>query len=79
MNYLDYSVLNYIRFLIAKHKLLPGQCWVLQFWVCTSVSLPEQSLPPCAGDGLLQVRVLDLDCVPPPQVTGHGVQAVNAL
>ena len=35
-----------------------------------SEELPEQSLPPPNGVGLLHVRVLDL--VPSPQVTEHA-------
>ena len=34
---------------------------------------PEQDAPPSAGDGLVQV--LDLVCVPSPQVSEHVVQS----
>ena len=47
---------------------LPGQAPSLQLSDC--VGLPEQSLPPLNGAGLLHERVLDL--VPSPQVMEHA-------
>ena len=46
---------------------LPGHPPLLQ--LSDSVELPEQSLPPPKGAGLLHERVLDL--VPSPQVVEH--------
>ena len=49
------------------HIILPGHFCGLHCWVRSSGPLPEQSLPPNWGEGLVQFLCLFI--VPPPQVT----------
>ena len=57
---------DYKSKLLSKLKFIPQHC-VLHKVV--SVEKPVQSAPPHASEGLLQV--LDLVCIPPPQVALH--------
>ena len=45
----------------------------------SSVALPAQSLPPCSGVGLVQVRVILRVPVRPQAVTEHAPGALQAL
>ena len=54
---------------------IPGQSTITHF--CSSRSAPEQPLPPCAGSGLLHLRVRYL--VPSPQSTEHAEKILHGL
>ena len=68
---------SYLRRVLFKTRLifpringpiiLPGHFCGLHCWVRSSGPLPEQSLPPNWGEGLVQFLCLFI--VPPPQVT----------
>ena len=55
------------RGICMGHIILPGHFCGLHCWVRSSGPLPEQSLPPNWGEGLVQFLCLFI--VPPPQVT----------
>ena len=50
---------------------IPGQGFKLQ--LCVTIETPTQSVPPCAGEGLLQLRLRLW--TPPLQLTEHAFQA----
>ena len=67
------SALSHQNCILKKSDIL-GQWWVLQSVL--SSGTPTQSLPRYWGAGFVHVRSLSL--VPPPQVTVHALQVVQA-
>lgn len=57
--------------------ILPGHELMLQIWESIFEVFPTHCLPPYAGAGLVHVRVLFLDCVPPSHVASQRDHALH--
>lgn len=68
---------KYTFTVIKKHLL--GHLYVLQFWAPVSFDGPTQFLPPCCGNGLVQLLARVLCLFPPLQLRLHVLHSDHEL